>query len=829
MRRIPFILLALFFSANIVLSQSTIDKFEYARPDTILTHAVEGNKSLLTLTQNTSDKKEGTSSMEVNAVIGAYHPWGSYATFGSKNPGNVTEDWSLSDSISIWLKVKQAPKQPEYMVFRIQIADQPTASDPIEEYIYENATIIDATSDWVELKVPLIERNQPGNDVPDNTGFILVPTGWGGFTYNNKKLDRDKIYQWTIGIVTSGWTDPNNIPADSVVVLFDNFVRFGTRAVPVVIFNGKDFTGVVNGSPWAWGQSSASVEQGAGPLPKTNAIKWVQGDEWNNGWTGWGVNLYPQNMIGAWAKDSLKFKMKCDTGVGDLRVQLEGNGKRGTVFTPIADNQWHNYSFALRDMYGPDGTPTIDSGAITVFGIMAQASAKAGKVIYITDIWTGNPTFDVIAPDTPTGLSVLTSSPYENLIIWTDLTNENGKERYNVYYGSKPWTTVDDTTITDIPFFNQPHGVQLQTHLLRSALVDKPVTYYYGIVAKDEAGNLSNPAFSGAVTNTAKGVPTISMTPPTFVADGDLSEWSNITPFVLSINGVAHVNENGTITGDADLSAKAYYAVDNTYLYVAYDVTDDKVMASDSTVNSYENDSPDLYIGLYDWVGKWHSGLKTGNTPDYHIRFAFNRALLDNNGKTLMYPGANYIFSPKVLDPGYTVEARIPLSVLEAALGGVTKSFVPVNGMRIPIDIVINDRDDKATHDLRDGMLIYSPVNTTDASWQDMWRWTYTWTGTGPNSVPVSAQVTRSFELDQNYPNPFNPATQIRFSLATAGHTTLKVYDVLGRVVATLIDGYQEAGSQTVVFNGKNLSSGLYFYKIESGSFNAVKKMMLVK
>ncbi|KAB2925598.1 MAG: T9SS type A sorting domain-containing protein [Bacteroidetes bacterium] len=827
MRRILFLLLAVVAAALPAVGQSVmITNFDSPRPDTLYANQLE-TPSTVVMTQETGDKVEGTAAVRTKHVLANVHSWGTYIQFGTTFPEGTTQNWKQSDTLSLWLKVVKAPADPTNMFFRVQIGDKPAGADVVEEWIYEHPTILDNTTGWINLKIPFYARVSTGSEVPDSTGFITAPTNWN-MAKNNGEFDMESLVSWRLVSVTGKGA------ADSVEVLFDRFERTGSRAVPITIFNGKDFTGIVT-KVWAWGQSNAAVEENAGPVAKTNAVKWVQGDEWANGWSGWGVDLTPQNMVGSWAKDSLKFMMKADTGTGNLRVQLEGGGgKRGVNFQPIADNAWHSYSFALKNfIYPPGENPAnfgpIDSAAINTFGIMAEASAKAGKVIYITNIWTGNPTFDVIAPDAPTGLAALSSNPYENMIIWTDLTNEGNKEKYNLYFGEKPFTTVEDSTITDIPLFNLPHGVQMQSHLLRTALTDKSVTYYYGITAKDEAGNLSPLALTSAVTNMGKGVPTVSLTPPTFVADGDLGEWAAIKPFVLSITGEAHVNENGAISGDADLSAKMYLAADNTYLYVAYDVTDDKVMASDSTVNTYENDSPDLYIGLYDWKGKFHTGLKSGATPDYHLRFAFNRALLDNNGKTLAYPGANYIFAPKALDPGYTVEARIPIAALEEALGGVTKSFVPVNGMRIPIDIVVNDRDDKATSDLRDGMLIYSPVNTSDASWQDMWRWTYTWTGTGPSAVGESGTSVSSFDLQQNYPNPFNPSTQIRFSLASGGYTTLKVYDVLGRVVATLVDGFQPAGTQTLTFNAAHLSSGLYFYKVESGSFSAVKKMMFVK
>jgi len=85
------------------------------------------------------------------------------------------------------------------------------------------------------------------------------------------------------------------------------------------------------------------------------------------------------------------------------------------------------------------------------------------------------------------------------------------------------------------------------------------------------------------------------------------------------------------------------------------------------------------------------------------------------------------------------------------------------------------------------------------------------------------------YSLGQNYPNPFNPSTSIRYTLPVSGRVAVRVYNILGQVVATLVDGNQSAGTYNVTFNASAFSSGVYFYRIESGSFNAVKKMMLLK
>ena len=85
------------------------------------------------------------------------------------------------------------------------------------------------------------------------------------------------------------------------------------------------------------------------------------------------------------------------------------------------------------------------------------------------------------------------------------------------------------------------------------------------------------------------------------------------------------------------------------------------------------------------------------------------------------------------------------------------------------------------------------------------------------------------FKLEQNYPNPFNPDTRISYSIPEAGFVTLKVYDLLGREVQTLVNEHQAASQYSIDFNASELPSGIYFYKIFSGSYSETKKMLLIK
>ena len=93
----------------------------------------------------------------------------------------------------------------------------------------------------------------------------------------------------------------------------------------------------------------------------------------------------------------------------------------------------------------------------------------------------------------------------------------------------------------------------------------------------------------------------------------------------------------------------------------------------------------------------------------------------------------------------------------------------------------------------------------------------------------TGTDVPASYGLSQNYPNPFNPSTTVQYALPAAGMTTLKVYNLLGQEVATLVNEMQAPGTYKVQFNASSLSSGVYFFRVQSGSFSAVKKMVLVK
>ena len=118
----------------------------------------------------------------------------------------------------------------------------------------------------------------------------------------------------------------------------------------------------------------------------------------------------------------------------------------------------------------------------------------------------------------------------------------------------------------------------------------------------------------------------------------------------------------------------------------------------------------------------------------------------------------------------------------------------------------------------------------------------YIFAGTSASSIwrrPLSQVVTdvnedvdfqpSEYSLEQNYPNPFNPSTRIKYQVSSISQVTIKLYDVLGNEVATLVNEEKPAGSYEVNFNASQLSSGIYFYKLQAGSFSETKKMILLR
>jgi len=114
----------------------------------------------------------------------------------------------------------------------------------------------------------------------------------------------------------------------------------------------------------------------------------------------------------------------------------------------------------------------------------------------------------------------------------------------------------------------------------------------------------------------------------------------------------------------------------------------------------------------------------------------------------------------------------------------------------------------------------YAGINSTDVYF-DREDWV--------TDVTPEVNIPEAYSLEQNFPNPFNPATTIRFNLPEQTYVSLKIYNSIGQEVSTLINRVVSSGTHEINFDASGLSSGIYFYQIQTQSFTSTKKMILMK
>jgi len=789
--------------------------------DALDTTWYEDGEGGLSLALDENDVVQGTGAIDVNYYIPELHGWGSFIALQTMYPEDgELWDFSPAETFSFWLKVEEAPVRPDTVFFRVQLSDMPAGATTHEIYAYESATAIDAVSDWVEIQIPLIELPTDGATVPSDSGFTRVPDGWGQ-PQNDLMLNLESIRSVEFDFVTSGWDPAGNLPADSGKVSIDYITLKGFRGVDVGYFNGLNTTTTVT-NIFGWGQSTFELVDGMGYEDGLNALKWVMGDEWSNGWSGAGFDLTPINYTPRWDTDSLKFHMNTPANTPELKFEFQGGG--GNVYallTPEAAGGWNFYAIPLDSFVIDDTAPNFDTSAVIVLGVMANGNAVAGTEIYIGSMVTGNPEMDVLAPAAPVVSAVL--QDFYTLVTWQDVPGESD-EVYHVYASNNPITDLESDAV-DVVATGVLETTQSVVHYLYAPLTDAAVDYYYAVECVDASGNVSEPGLSDMISNTALGIPTISLTPPTVTLDGDLSEWydSDIVPFEMgpTSNSFGTPNVTGTVTDDADCYGTLFLAVDENFLYVAADVYDDNYDGWTGDGNWWEHDVFELFFGAYDQRGKRHTSFESGSEPDYKMVFTESHFFAENEFE-MLNDGVNFYFEG--FNPDYAFEAKVPLDSLA---GDDDDLFTALNGMRTPIEPSIHDRDNGAW----EGNVVNSPTNNDNAH-QTPSVWSYTFVGDQDGVMGTDDQETYvpgEYYLANNYPNPFNPTTTIQYTTPVDGYVKLTIYNVLGEQIAQLANEVQPAGEHLITFDARNLASGMYFYRLEGNDFVKSKKMILMK
>jgi hypothetical protein len=331
---------------------------------------------------------------------------------------------------------------------------------------------------------------------------------------------------------------------------------------------------------------------------------------------------------------------------------------------------------------------------------------------------------------------------------------------------------------------------------------------------------------------------------PMMVIDGNKDTFYNAltgpSDGYLQIRSSATNPTNGAPRNDADLSAKIWAAWDTTWLYMYVEVTDDTLKAT--SVNAYQNDCMELKFdpqpkdSVVNYI--WDTRLTALGkiTPGTTGAVDSLNSVADSMKQWIRTTTSD----------GYVLELAIKWAAIGRAGERVSAAVDSVYGM------AINIHDNDAL--TRSATIMWAAV-MNDGVWNTSKflgtvkflagnKLSFTarnnMTGfTNPikfdgTDVPlaverIDASVPNKFSLDQNYPNPFNPSTVISYQLSAASNVRLTVYDMLGRKMALLVNEKQNAGTHQVRWNAANMPSGMYFYKIETGSESQVRKMMLLK
>jgi hypothetical protein len=814
---------------------------------------------------NEPDHVEGVGSMKVDYNVEASEGWGGYTvrrTYSSGGEAAAAPDIDLSAGTYLKLRYKvitPADTTKEGSVFMELKPYEVDAAGSGELWNHHmQIDMFDASGTWKEVLIPLVEAS-------DNNFGFNKQSG-----YNDGKLNFDKIKAFELTCV---YIVPGNAatpPRASGVVLLDKLELLGSRYPKIFTFDNSASGWNLDWMDWA-GADKGAIAVSDEAVDTVEGLGSLKVDYTLSAPFGWGgfvsidkavvtpdslgnrtaLVLYVKNLVPVVADSGRAFMRviltensagENEDWVADGSIDFSQPFDWTRVYLPLVPKPMlvtNNDRFPPKNGFAPktnNGDKIFNPEFLTkvrieVFGRGTEdgfaAPLKAtGTILLDVMQQSGFKFADKEAPAAPV-VSAISASPYSNLVTWLDVPGESS-ETYNVYASANPITDVNADGVEMIGS-SIVHGVQVVEHVLKSANIDRQKTFYYAVDCKDLAGNQGPAGTAGPATNTARGVPTVSINPPTaFVADGVLNEWSAAQPSFIMSSATGTANVVLTVDGDADCSAEVKVAIDNTYLYVMMDVTDDVVFWNDA-IATYENDAPDMFIGLYN-LTKSHVAYWRGTTADYHLRFGKFFIRNDQSesqcDSMIANKTVNYWYDEK-FPSGYIIEARIPLVDLATKRNGNSSSTDVINwkaGDRIPFDIGINDNDGTT----RQGMIFYSPSNG-DQGWQNVSRWTYTWIGDEVTGVEDNETVVNSFNLQQNYPNPFNPSTKITYSIPEPGLVSIKVFDILGRQVAELVNKQQSAGSYTVDFNAQNLSAGVYLYKIESGSFQASKKMILMK
>jgi hypothetical protein len=552
--------------------------------------------------------------------------------------------------------------------------------------------------------------------------------------------------------------------------------------------------------------------------------------------------------------------------VGQDRSHWSDGSQQRYTGADLLKGQWNEIYLDILKAYETDSssfTP-YSSGGFGRIWIGFENNNTFTGAVYMDDIVllqpAPPPTADLLSPAITVTAGLFDQTDpftgevfYYNDIEWTDLSADVG-ETYSLYFSGTG--KITDVTAPGVIQISKHigRGTQVWHHRMYTEDGGSKTVYYAMTVTGLAGGSVIEKAVRDGVSNSG---PVTAATSKLFeipfvqnfgfAADAYLDEFEALAQTFKRCtlrNQQAAGDESGAWTTESDdLNFTGYVVMDADNLYIAMNVVDD---LSGGDAQCWAGDGFDFMGGLYDvrtltsyWRGDdqqqgavtdpntgggFRLGAAVGASQANHIQV---------NGYSPWDPdGVEY--AQEVFAGGYIVEMKIPIASMNAKFNG---SFVPADGMILCGKIDVNDNDTESTTATRSLQNHWGDVPGNFQSWQraEAWAAPFKLTSTPlPSAVETRETTPFRFALDRNYPNPFNPGTAMNYQVARTSNVSIKVFDMTGREVRTLISGRKAAGAYTAVWDGtdnsgQKVTSGIYVCRMIAGGTTQIQKMTLLK
>lgn len=609
-----------------------------------------------------------------------------------------------------------------------------------------------------------------------------------------------------------------------------------------------------------WGQALVGVAQAADPSGRTLGVLK----------TSWDFSKAPDNgKKGSFDNGNINLGWT-DTDTGATAITMDvwvpADAPLGAQISIFAMDHatwtWTEQSFFLNDSTFKPGkwnTMTYDVMKYVTSGeLNPKAVLTMGSQIYynVPNNWAGDIYYDnitLVGVAEPEGKvaspaiagvvnTVTTAGAVFQLfhITWED--NEIGTETYNVYMSDAP---ITDVTAPGVKLIGNaiPHGTQYYDFRPYSSKVTE-VTRYFAVTAIDASGAEFELGANSAVGPLvcATSAPAKAMYVKDFAnvfsLDGLDTEFTDYKQYGLKAERHNGSDTTGWTPESPDMSWNATFIVDDNYLYISADVTDNDINANGnepvvSGSQAWMGDALEFYIGFYNAIIEpqphLYKDVDLAGTGDWRIGFTAWGSTQKSGSSDFEFPGVERTVYQKFTGDGYIIEVRIALDSL--AKGG---DLQVVNGAMLPLRIDGTDMDPAGGDTERTLWTGWGNTGNSE-DWKRPSTFGFLEVVGGPTAVeekPVAQPL--EFKLNNNYPNPFNPSTTITFSLAAKTDVQVVVYNLLGKQIRTLVNATRNAGTYTIQWDGKDesgqaLPTGMYFCRMKTPEYNRIMKMTLLK